>query len=103
MRLIDADQFGVISLQGKSEDFIDGAKFILEKIDEAPTLPNPCGKPCAFVRPHGEWVEHTWAEEFDGLLISNYECSYCHSWKREETDFCPNCGADMMEEGEAEC
>lgn len=38
MRLIDAEQFGVISLQGKSEDFIDGVKFMLDKIDEAPTV-----------------------------------------------------------------
>lgn len=38
MRLIDADQFGVISLQGKSDDFIEGVKYVLEKIDEAPTV-----------------------------------------------------------------
>lgn len=50
---------------------------------------------------HGEWIEHKWAEEFDGLLISNYECSHCHVWKRENTDFCPDCGADMRKkEGE---
>ena len=40
MRLIDAEQFGVISLQGKSEDFIEGVKFMLDKIDEAPTVDN---------------------------------------------------------------
>ena len=43
----------------------------------------------------GEWVVHEWAEECDGLLISNYECTNCHSWERNNTDFCPNCGADM--------
>lgn len=38
MRLIDADQFGVISLQGKSEDFIEGVLFMFDKIHEAPTV-----------------------------------------------------------------
>lgn len=38
MRLIDADQFGVFSFQGKSEDFIEGVCFILDKIYEAPTV-----------------------------------------------------------------
>lgn len=46
-------------------------------------------------REHGEWIEHKYAEEVDGCMISNYECSLCHSWKREATDFCPCCGADM--------
>lgn len=52
-------------------------------------------------RPHGEWIEHKRAEEVEGLLVSNYECSSCHAWKREDSDFCPNCGADMRE-GESE-
>lgn len=43
----------------------------------------------------GEWIEHEWAEEYDGLLISNYECTNCHSWERNNTDFCPNCGSKM--------
>lgn len=38
MRLIDADQFGVFSFQGESNDFIDGVCFILDKIYEAPTV-----------------------------------------------------------------
>ena len=38
MRLIDADQFSVVSVQGKSEEFIDGMCFILDKIYEAPTI-----------------------------------------------------------------
>lgn len=44
---------------------------------------------------HGEWIEHRWAEEFGGCLISDYECSRCHTWERENSDYCPNCGADM--------
>lgn len=46
----------------------------------------------------GKWIEHEWAEEYDGLLISNFECSECKSWEREKTNFCPNCGAIMRGE-----
>ena len=44
----------------------------------------------------GEWIEHEWAEEVEGLLISNYECSECHSWERSISNFCPHCGARMI-------
>ena len=44
---------------------------------------------------HGEWIKHEYAEESEGLLIPNFECSVCHDWKREQTPFCPECGADM--------
>jgi hypothetical protein len=46
---------------------------------------------------HGEWIEHEWAEEENGLLISNFECSACHNWERKRSDYCPNCGAEMDE------
>lgn len=90
MRLIDADQFGVIALQGKSKDFIDGTLFILDKIYEAPTIED---------RPHGEWIEH---RQFNpiGCFYSEYECSNCHDdvWQKTEWQFCPNCGARMRGE-----
>lgn len=44
---------------------------------------------------HGHWIEHEWAEEVEGLLISNYECSECHGWERKTSNYCPNCGAKM--------
>lgn len=47
---------------------------------------------------NGQWIEHEWAEEYDERLISNYECSECKRWNREMTDYCPNCGAKMIEE-----
>ena len=94
MRLIDADQFGVVSLQGKSEDFIGGVKYILEKIDEAPTLPNPCGKPCAFVRPNGEWKEKP-----EPLSMATKICTACGDRGAVGT-FCMWCGAYMMKEGD---
>ena len=51
---------------------------------------------------HGEWIEHEWAEEENGLIISNFECSACHNWKRKRSDYCPNCGAKMDGKGDAE-
>jgi predicted amidophosphoribosyltransferase len=48
---------------------------------------------------HGRWIEHEWAEEENGLLVSNYECSVCHSWERDEGYYCPNCGAKMDGDG----
>jgi len=44
---------------------------------------------------HGYWIRKEWAEESEGLLIDNYECSACKSWVRNETNYCPNCGAKM--------
>lgn len=38
MRLIDADAFEVIKVQGASMDFIDGMQYVLEMIDNAPTV-----------------------------------------------------------------
>lgn len=85
MRLIDADQFGVVSFQGKSEDFIEGVCFILDKIYEAPTVEE---------RPHGEWIFKN-----DNILIPTgyWECSICKKGRlMVEENFCPNCGASMQ-------
>ena len=48
----------------------------------------------------GKWTEHMWAEISEGLLISNYECSNCHMWERNDSDYCPNCGARMESDAE---
>lgn len=48
----------------------------------------------------GYWIRHDWAEEAEGCLIPNYECSVCHAWKRDESDYCPDCGSDMRGEHE---
>ena len=43
-----------------------------------------------------EWIEHPWAEESPyGYLISNYECTHCHAWKRDMSNYCPECGYKM--------
>lgn len=53
-------------------------------------------------RPHGEWIEHR--IEYINYFVSEYECSNCHDdlFQKTEWCFCPNCGARMQKEGEAE-
>lgn len=90
-RLIDADALSKKLCE--TTIFIKEGKVFQSMINDAPTVQAD--------RPHGEWVEHKWAEEYDGLLISNYECTNCHSWERNNTDFCPNCGCVMdMRDGD---
>lgn len=48
-------------------------------------------------RKEAHWIKHEWAEESEGLLIPNYECSKCHTWQRENSDYCPDCGCKMTE------
>jgi hypothetical protein len=44
----------------------------------------------------GHWIEHSheWGDNWE---YSMYECSCCHNWAHEDTDYCPNCGAEMEE------
>ena len=37
-RYIDADVFEVVTFEGKSDEFLDGAEYILEMIDVQPTV-----------------------------------------------------------------
>lgn len=46
-------------------------------------------------RREAEWIEHPWAEEENGILISNYECAHCHSWEKYFSIYCPHCGYKM--------
>lgn len=48
-------------------------------------------------RKEAHWIEYKHAEECNGLLISIYECSNCNAWKREASDYCPDCGCKMTE------
>lgn len=50
----------------------------------------------AFAEPKkGTWIRHKWTENTYGILISKYECSCCHTWGGNDSNFCPNCGEDM--------
>jgi len=45
----------------------------------------------------GFWIKKERAEEVEGRLIPNYECSECKNWVREDTKFCPHCGKEMID------
>ena len=42
----------------------------------------------------GHWIKCGYA-----CGEAEFECSHCHEieWRANETDYCPNCGADMRE------
>ena len=44
-------------------------------------------------RQKGEWHHYTRTLNFNTFYIT--ECPYCGLRVKEETNFCPNCGADM--------
>lgn len=45
----------------------------------------------------GHWIEHPheWGTNWE---YSMYECSECHEYTVGDSDFCPNCGADLRKE-----
>lgn len=45
----------------------------------------------------GHWIDHP-HEAGPCWEYSMYECSECHQWTRYDSDYCPNCGAEMYEE-----
>lgn len=44
---------------------------------------------------HAHWIRHDYADIVDGYYVPEYECSECKGWVKDDTDFCPNCGAKM--------
>ena len=44
-------------------------------------------------RPHGEWIDRSDGGRIRYPFWERYECSKCGA-KSENTNFCPNCGAD---------
>lgn len=47
---------------------------------------------------HGYWIRHDYADIVDGYYVPNYECSVCHAWKQDDSDYCPDCGSILVEE-----
>ena len=83
---------------------IDGDELLTAfPVDDEPMLTKSCVRmtirrmPTVDAVPvkRGYWIRHDWAEEAEGCLIPNYECSVCHACKRDESDYCPDCGAKM--------
>ena len=46
---------------------------------------------------HGKWIRHDDADVVEGYYVPEYECSKCRAWKKDDSDFCPDCGAKMDE------
>lgn len=44
---------------------------------------------------YGEWITHKMSQISYNHLITNYECSICHTWSRYHSNYCPDCGARM--------
>ena len=80
MRLIDADAL-IEKWLFRGED----GKPYRDEIDNAPTIEPK----------QGEWKEPKNPYDLDGQYYCF--CSLCYSDAHEQTDFCPNCGADMRE------
>ena len=53
--------------------------------------------PVVPTRKVGKWKEypHEWG---DNWQCSDYECSICYNRAHFDTDYCPNCGAEMESE-----
>jgi len=44
---------------------------------------------------YGHWIRHDDADIVEGYYVPEYECSKCGAWKKDDSDFCPDCGARM--------
>lgn len=87
-----------ISREADGDDFVRRADIVEKFMDRLPSI--SVGYlckiadeiPAANVRPvrGGEW----WPAK-DGYY-GHVMCSACHKIESHKTDFCPNCGADMM-------
>lgn len=78
----------VFKIQAKYAEYIGATKF-WQMSDDIKALPpvNP-QEPKA-----GHWISHYDEDAKEGW----YECNRCHTERAFNTDFCPDCGARMVE------
>lgn len=81
-RLIDADALKYNIKHAKGLYFDE--ELVFKIIDQAPRV----------VRMKGEWVSPTKNTDFSNRDLFS-DCSICGHTQMDETNFCPNCGADM--------
>ena len=101
MRLIDADEL----IEHTWRDKLDSRELIVEMIERAPTIkeiptkiPIEVFEKLISLEPKvGYWTEHP-HEWGDNWQYSSYKCSVCHTWANFDSDFCPDCGAKMIEQ-----
>lgn len=93
MRLIDAEALDVVTFTDRDGTFSDGVQWILEKIDNLPTIDE---------RKKGKWIAY-------GDIPKT--CPYCHEdwdkyvygdiWYNDDLpNYCPNCGEEVRGEQE---
>ena len=70
----DADAYETGFLQGHIEGYLKAEK--------------------NYARPQGEWIytDNRWG-------LGDWECNKCHKYSNKDTNFCPNCGAEMQKGG----
>lgn len=98
MRAIDADAL-IHELNNShypGAPYIDaGISIAIGKVCDAPTIEPQ--------RKKGKWIDRGWSGDGRGNSWHEWECSECkHITKGAKWNFCPNCGADMREDGEAD-
>lgn len=82
----------VLAIAGDSRFDLDDCEDKEDFCAEIRALP-----PVTLIRKKGKWKEypHEWG---DNWQCSDYECSICYNRAHFDTDFCPNCGAEMESE-----
>ena len=100
MRLIDADvaidTLKELTANGTNKGMVFGEDAV-HRIEMLP--------PAQPERKTGRWIEHENADIVDGYYVPKYECPCCHTWKHDDSDYCPDCGMKMcgtVTEGEQE-
>lgn len=84
-RLVRVIQFGCRDSDGEHPISAESVLSVIESSPAVDAVP---------VR-HGYWIRHDDADIIDGYYVPDYECSVCHAWKQDESDYCPDCGAKM--------
>ena len=94
MRLIDADKIEYTSIA---------------HLASYPVAPSPCDTvmraeinaiPTVDAEPvrHGRWVEEV-TDDGKGFPRTEYTCPFCQYKTRADTNYCPECGARLSEDG----
>lgn len=73
---------------GENDEYVLCLGEVLMKLDDAPT---------ADVRENvkGEWLHDEVTMNGNTVYTPNAKCSICDCYVFQESNFCPNCGADM--------
>ena len=96
MRLIDADALKEQTTKRNSIwDSVSDiyGRGLTEIIDSMPTIEE---------RKKGKWIHDDPKDAIEAIFLARPKCSECGFEIAYETNYCPNCGADMRGETDAE-